>query len=94
MVVILRTCNKGALSIIWPGVSYDLVGIFSIDNGDGSECVTFKMNLRFFNLCRVFQFILVPRVLSYPSLPSEGEPGNEVDSNPLKNVKCWRISRS
>ena len=49
MVVILRTCNKGALSIIWPGVSYDLVGIFSIDNGDGSEYVTFKMNLRFLN---------------------------------------------
>ena len=49
MVVILRTCSKGALSIIWPGVSYDLVGSFSIDNGDGSEYDTFKMNLRFLN---------------------------------------------
>ena len=49
MVVILRTCNKGVLSIIWQGVSYDLGGSFSIDNGDGSEYVTFKMNLRFLN---------------------------------------------
>ena len=49
MVVISRTCNKGTLSIIWPGVSYDLVGSFSIDNGDESEYVTFKVNLRFLN---------------------------------------------
>ena len=49
MIVILRTCNKAALSIIWPGVSYDLVGSVSIDNGDGSEYVTFEMNLRFLN---------------------------------------------
>ena len=48
-IVILRTCYKGALSIIWPVVWYDLVGSFSIDNGDGSEYVTFKMNLRFLN---------------------------------------------
>ena len=28
-------------------------GSFSIDDGDGSENVTFKMNSRFFNLCRL-----------------------------------------
>ena len=27
---------------------------FSIDDGDGSENVTFKMNWRFFKLCRVY----------------------------------------
>ena len=31
-----------------------LVGSFSIDYGDGSENVTFKMNSRFFKLCRVY----------------------------------------
>ena len=29
-------------------------GSFSIDGGDGSETVTFKMNSRFFKLCRVY----------------------------------------
>ena len=34
------------------------VGSFSIDNGNGSENVTFKMNSRFFkeSLSRLFQF--------------------------------------
>ena len=30
------------------------VGSFSIDDGDGSENVTFKKNARFFKLCRVY----------------------------------------
>ena len=30
------------------------LGTFSIDKGDGSENVTFKMNWRFFQLCRVY----------------------------------------
>ena len=31
-----------------------IVGSFSIDGGDGSENVTFKMNSRFSKLCRVY----------------------------------------
>ena len=31
-----------------------LSGSFSIDDGDGSEKVTFKMNSCFFKLCRVY----------------------------------------
>ena len=34
--------------------SISLIGSFSIDDGDVSENVTFKMNLRFFKLCRVY----------------------------------------
>ena len=34
--------------------SIGLIGSFSIDDGDGSENVTFKMNFRFFKLCRVY----------------------------------------
>ena len=30
------------------------IASFSIDDGDGSEKVTFKMNLRFFKLCRAY----------------------------------------
>ena len=30
------------------------LGTFSIDKGDGSENITFKMNWRFFQLCRVY----------------------------------------
>ena len=30
------------------------IGSVSIDDGDGSEKVTFKMNSRFFKLCRVY----------------------------------------
>ena len=30
------------------------IGSFSIDDGDGSENVTFKMNWRFFKLSRVY----------------------------------------
>ena len=34
------------------------VGSFSIDDGNGSENVSFKMNSRFFNLCRVYSNLL------------------------------------
>ena len=34
--------------------SISLIGSFSIDDCDVSENVTFKMNLRFFKLCRVY----------------------------------------
>ena len=33
---------------------FDILGSFSIDDGDGSENVTFKMNWRFFKLFRVY----------------------------------------
>ena len=35
-----------------------LIGSFSIDNGNGSENVSFKMNSRFFNLCGVYSNLL------------------------------------
>ena len=34
------------------------LGSFSIDDGNGSENVTFTMNSRFFNLCRVYSNLL------------------------------------
>ena len=34
------------------------VGYESIDDGNGSENVSFKMNSRFFNLCRVYSNLL------------------------------------
>ena len=33
-------------------------GSFSIDDGNGSENVSFKKNSRFFNLCRVYSNLL------------------------------------
>ena len=33
-------------------------GSFSIDDGNGSENVSFMMNSRFFNLCRVYSNLL------------------------------------
>ena len=41
------------------------VGYESIDDGNGSENVSFKMNSRFFNLCRVYSNLL--------KMASEGE---------------------
>jgi len=35
-----------------------IVGSFSIDDGNGSENVSFKMNSSFFNLCRVYSNLL------------------------------------
>ena len=35
-----------------------LLGSFSIDDGNGSENVSFKMNSRFFNLSRVYSNLL------------------------------------
>ena len=34
------------------------IGSFSIHDGNGSENVSFKMNSRFFNLCRVYSNLL------------------------------------
>ena len=35
-----------------------VIGSFSIDDGNGSENDSFKMNSRFFNLCRVYSNLL------------------------------------
>ena len=35
-----------------------LIGSFSIDDGNGSKNVSFKMNFRFFNLCCVYSNLL------------------------------------
>ena len=43
----------GLLSDVFTPVD-SLLGSFSIDDEGGSENVTFKMNLRFFKLCRVY----------------------------------------
>ena len=42
------------------GAAYfaSLKGNFSIDDGNGSENVSFKVNCRFFNLCRVYSNLL------------------------------------
>ena len=34
------------------------VGSFSIDDGNGNKNVSFKMNSRFFNLCRLYSNLL------------------------------------
>ena len=34
------------------------IGSFSIDDGNGRENVSFEMNSRFFNLCRVYSNLL------------------------------------
>ena len=35
-----------------------ILGSFGIDDGNGSENVSFKMNSHFFNLCRVYSNLL------------------------------------
>ena len=46
-------CYKRPLSDRHPPPAMT-IGSVSIDDGDGSEKVTFKMNSRFFKLCRVY----------------------------------------
>ena len=48
-----RPCN-----ILYISLRRKKLGSFSIDDGNGSENVTFKMNSRFFNLCRVYSNLL------------------------------------
>ena len=40
------------------GAVCELLGSFSIDDGNGSENATFKMNSRFLKLCRVYSNLL------------------------------------
>ena len=46
-----------SLAITFCGI-FELIGSFSIDDGNGSENVSFKMNSRFFTLCRVYSNLL------------------------------------
>ena len=48
-----RPCN-----ILYICLRRKKLGSFSIDEGNGSENVTFEMNSRFFNLCRVYSNLL------------------------------------
>ena len=48
-----RMKNGGANIVPAHGVGVS-IGSFSIDDGDGSENVTFKMNWRFFKLFRFY----------------------------------------
>ena len=43
--------------IPFPQLSYSIES-FNIDDGNGSENVSFKTNSRFFNLCRVYSNLL------------------------------------
>ena len=42
----------------WCQACTGILGSFSIDDGNGSENVSFKMNSRFFNLCRIYSNLL------------------------------------
>ena len=44
--------------IFTSALSLRVIGSFSIDDGKGSENVSFKMNSPFFNLCRVYSKLL------------------------------------
>ena len=52
--VLSLTAYTGRLALRPKGV----LGSFSIDDGNGSENVSFEMNSRFFNLCRVYSNLL------------------------------------
>ena len=44
-----------------------IIESFSIDDGDGSENVTFKMNSRLFKLCRAYSnFLKMSSVEEFP----------------------------
>ena len=44
-----------------------IIGRFTIDDGDGSENVTFKMSSRFFKLCRAYSnFLKMSNVGEFP----------------------------
>ena len=53
--------NSTPLDLVW-GTNMAAVSLFldtnSIDDGNSSESVSFKMNSRFFSLCRVYSNLL------------------------------------
>jgi len=50
--------NKHGRRELPPANLKSQIGSFSIDDGNGSENVGFKTNLRFFNLCQVYSNLL------------------------------------
>ena len=61
--------HQGSLSIIMFMVIFAgiTLGSFSIDDGNGSDNVSLKLNSRFFNLCRVYSNLLkMASVGEYP----------------------------
>ena len=50
--------NEGYQTVLSLPCSSMKTGSFSIDDGNCSENVSFKMNSRFFNLCRVYSNLL------------------------------------
>ena len=53
-----RTHARSSAGVMLRVVVLVLVGSFSIDDGNCSENASFKMNSRFFNLCRVYSNLL------------------------------------
>ena len=58
LVVVARVPDVTPASNICEVAPRPLIGSFSIDDGNCSENVSFKMNSRFFNLCRVYSNLL------------------------------------
>ena len=54
----IAVASGEATFCVWPISHGELFGSISIDDGNGSENVSFKMNFRFFNLCRVYSNLL------------------------------------
>ena len=53
----------------WPRLREQLLGSFSIDDGNGSDNVSFKMNSRSFNLCGVYSNLLkIAKVGEFPGV--------------------------
>ena len=68
-----------------------IVGSFSIDGGDGSENVTFKMNSRFFKLCRVYSNSLkTSNVGEFPWSWFLGDHTQVLEEKEKFVVACWR----
>ena len=61
----------------WQRSTQMSLGSFSIDDGDGSENVTFKLDSRFFKLCGVYsKFLKMLNVGKCPELISWGPYSN------------------
>ena len=59
MNIIKKIRQKGDRQSVGRAVAlFPKKGSFSIDDGNGSENVSFKMNSPFFNLCRVYSNLL------------------------------------
>ena len=54
----LRSHTRTVISVTEPRGVLPILGSFSIDDGNGSENVSYKMNSGFFSLCRVYSNLL------------------------------------